>query len=92
VDHINRDKLDNRRVNLRVVDGSLSNANRPQAETAKNVYRDRHGRWQAKLKWRGQSITLGTFDTYEEGRAAVVAWRAQHPESLPPTTTERTRT
>lgn len=92
VDHVNRDRLDNRRTNLRVIDGSLSNANRPQAETAKNVYRTRYGRWETKVKWRGQRISLGTYATYDEGRAAVAAFRVEHPETLPPRKTERTPT
>lgn len=87
-DHINRDRLDNRQANLRAIDGSLSNANRPQAETAKNVYRMRN-RWQAKVKWRGERIALGTFATFEEGRAAVAAFRATHPETLPPQLLDR---
>lgn len=83
-DHLNRDKLDNRRGNLRVIDGSLSNANRSQAETARNVYPTRYGRWVAKVKWRRERHWLGTFSTEDDALAAVARWRAEHPETLPP--------
>lgn len=84
VDHLNRDRFDNRRANLRVIDGSLSNANRPQAERALNVYQTRRGRWEAKVKWRGERIHLGTHDEREDALAAVARWRGENPETLSP--------
>jgi hypothetical protein len=86
VDHLNRDRLDNRRENLRLVDGSLSNANRPQAVVpGVNVYRTRHGRYQVKFKWRGQVHYLGTFADQAAAEAHLEAYRRAHcPESIPP--------
>ena len=78
VDHINRDPLDCRRSNLRLVTPSQSNLNRatPVREMPLGVYRVRSGRYRAALK-RNRVITgLGTFDTPEQAAAAVEAARS----------------
>lgn len=86
VDHEDRDKLNNRRYNLRKVDGSTSNANRPQADgQLTSVFQVRSGRYQGHFRWRGKRHHVGTFDTAELAAAAVRAYRELHcPDSLPP--------
>lgn len=82
VDHINRDILDDRRSNLRVVDGSVSNANRSITMPG-CVYRSRSGRWEAKVMWRRQRVHLGTHDTKEAAMAAVHVWRTENGATPP---------
>lgn len=78
VDHINRDRLDCRRANLRLVTPSQSNLNRAIAarELPVGVHRIRSGRYQARLKRNRVQYHLGTFDTPEEAAAAVEAARS----------------
>jgi hypothetical protein len=74
VDHINRDILDCRRENLRVVTPTESNLNRRVAprDLPIGVYRTQGGkRFVAKLKRHRKSHSLGTYDTAEEAAAAV---------------------
>jgi HNH endonuclease len=63
IDHINRDKLDNRRVNLRSVTHSMNTMNRGLMQ-GRSRYRGisgTPGRWQAKLKIGGIELRLGQF-------------------------------
>lgn len=75
-DHINGDTLDCRRVNLRAVTASQSSANvRGSAASGfRGVYPCR-GKWQARAKFNGRMIHLGTFETPEEAYAVSSAWR-----------------
>ncbi|MFJ4617397.1 HNH endonuclease [Streptomyces sp. NPDC088812] len=78
VDHINRDRLDCRRANLRLVTPSQSNLNRTVAarDLPLGVYRTRTGRYQAALKRNRVIHHLGTFDTPAQAADAVAAARA----------------
>lgn len=76
VDHINGDRLDNRRSNLRVVDATTSNLNR--RVRGECVYPARSGRWQAKVSHYGRVHYLGTFPSHAEARRAVEDFRRQH--------------
>jgi hypothetical protein len=78
VDHINRDRLDCRRANLRLVTPSQSNLNRVIAtrELPVGVHRARSGRFTARLKRNRVTAYLGTFDTPEQAADAVAAARA----------------
>jgi hypothetical protein len=65
-DHINRDKLDNRRCNLRAVTRSRNHLNRSLSARnktgAKGVFLDRQrGLWRATIRIDGKSIELGRF-------------------------------
>lgn len=86
VDHINRDKLDNRRSNLRLVTASDSNLNRPQMDGEfVGVFMTRHGKFEAKFKWQGRRHYVGTFVTREEARDALRNYRRMYaPKSLVP--------
>lgn len=69
VDHINGDKLDNRIVNLRLVDksGNAQNARH------KGYFLDsRSGKYCAQIKLHGKAKWLGAFSTAEDARAAYL--------------------
>jgi hypothetical protein len=77
VDHINRNELDCRRSNLRLVTPTQSNLNR--VVTARDlpvgVYRTRNGKFDARIKRGRVSHHLGVFDSPEEAAGAVDAAR-----------------
>lgn len=77
VDHINQDKLDNRRENLRVVTSGHNKLNRSMASNtsgATGVYyyknEGRQKRWWAYLRLDGRRKSLGYFHTLEEASEA----------------------
>lgn len=78
-DHINRDRLDCRRVNLRAVTTAENSQNRAEftggASKYRGVYRGRSGRWTAGISIKGKSVYLGAFSSEEE--AAEVARQAR---------------
>lgn len=78
VDHINRDRLDNRRDNLRIVSPSESSSNVTGRAVSgfRGVYPQRSGRWQAKAKYKGVVYYLGTYDTPEEAAQVSQDWRS----------------
>lgn len=82
VDHINGNKLDNRRSNLCVVTGAQNSQNRRSYRGSfsrfRGVYRTPYGRWMAQSRFNGKLHYHGTFDTEEEAAMAASAWRAQH--------------
>lgn len=81
VDHINRDKLDNRRENLRVGDASLNAQNRVRppgrASRFRGVSRQRD-KWRATATIRGKQHFLGQFDREEDAAAAAAEFRSKH--------------
>ena len=62
VDHINRDKTDNRRENLRVVSKSLNNYNRDSKNNlGKGIYYDKCGeRYRACISINNKTLKLGS--------------------------------
>lgn len=83
VDHVNRNGLDNRRVNLRSATHSQNHANRPapRSNTSgyKGVSRTAEGRWSARITVDYQQRYLGTFvDPWDAAEAynaaAFQAW------------------
>lgn len=72
IDHINQNKLDNRRENLRLVDKEV-NMNNCQHALKGRGYKIVKGKFRAKFKINGKDIYLGTFDTPEEARRVYVA-------------------
>lgn len=65
VDHINRNKLDNRRGNLRICNSQQNLMNRPKLACGENEYKGvcktADGSWQAQIAMDGKSIYLGRF-------------------------------
>ena len=74
VDHINRNKLDNRRCNLRVVPQSTNVQNAggtPRgASGVRGVFRRPNGRFVAQITFCGKRIRIGTFNTLDDAITA----------------------
>lgn len=83
-DHINRNRLDNRRANLRPVSRLEHNQNMgghadSRYSTLRGVsFRPDRGKWRAYAQIAGQWFHLGYFDTELEAHEIVSAWRAEH--------------
>jgi hypothetical protein len=73
-DHISRDRLDNRRANLRCVTTSENGQNRSN-QAGSSIYRGvakhkRSGKWQTAIQINGKKVYLGYFvDEHEAGEA-----------------------
>ena len=74
VDHIDGDKLNNRRANLRLCSQADNTRNtrlgRNNTSGAKGVSLDVNGKWRARIWKDRKEIRIGTFDTVEEALAA----------------------
>ena len=68
IDHINGDKLDNRRCNLRIVTASENQRNRRNVKGY--TYCKRNKKWLAYLFLDGHFKNLGYFKTEEEAKEA----------------------
>ena len=72
VDHINRDGLDNRRENLRVVDHAENQRNsRVRAALGVRGVRKQYRRWQAYTTVNGRYIHIGMYESMEAATEAV---------------------
>ena len=69
VDHINRNKLDNRRENLRFVTRSQNSINRNHSSEFRGVFKT-FNKWRASIGVNRSNIKLGAFDTPEAAAAA----------------------
>jgi len=76
IDHINRDKSDNRIENLRRCTHStnqINTNNRQSSSGIRGVRRvEKTGRWMARIYKNGKEIRVGTFSTQEEASAAYM--------------------
>ena len=83
VDHINRDTLDNRKSNLRIVTVAENTANNGHP----GIYQIANGKWKVKLRRYGKhyySYGAG-FDTYEEAvvfRDSILSFVENHKDEL----------
>ena len=80
-DHINGDKLDNRKSNLRIVTRSQNrmNQHKPRKNKYKGVsFSEKENKWQASLGTRDNRIWAGYHDTQEEAARAYNAAAKQH--------------
>ncbi len=65
VDHINWDKLDNRRENLRVISFRENNLNHKNLFAGVSFHKA-SGKWRAYAYYYKKQISLGLFNTYQE--------------------------
>ena len=75
IDHINRNPLDNRRENLRIVTVQQNCMNQGIRKTNKSgvagvCWHKNVNKWQAKIAYKYKQIHLGCFDTLEEATKA----------------------
>lgn len=69
VDHIDRDKCNNQRHNLRFATRSENQANKGVQVNNSSGYKGvtfHHGKWQARIRYQGQRIHLGRFESAKE--------------------------
>jgi len=83
VDHINGDRADNRRCNLRIVTNSqnLQNRHGPTRVNRlgkRGVHATPNGTFRAHIGLGGKTIVLGTFKTIEEADRAAKTGRAKY--------------
>jgi hypothetical protein len=74
IDHINRDKADNRIENLRDIqpDANLRNNGNPRGTGLLGAYRARGKKFYSQVSRGGRSKRLGSFDTAKEAHEAFV--------------------
>ena len=81
VDHLNGDRLDNRKCNLRVCTHQQNMVNRKFPVNNTSGYRGvswsaRHGKWRAGIKRFGKTRHLGFFEDRQQASAAYERARA----------------
>lgn len=74
IDHIDQNKQNNRISNLRICDHSL---NRMNTRTTKGFSRFRD-KFQARFKFQGKTVYLGTFETEEQAKEAYQKRKNQY--------------
>lgn len=83
VDHINRDKMDARRSNLRFLTQAQNSQNQGPRRGGTSIHRGVsfnrvQRKWIVMHKLRGENVYGGVFDTEEEAAEVARAWRAEH--------------
>ena len=81
-DHINGNKLDNRRANLRIVTAATNGQNKGKRTGVSSRHRNVSwnsgtGNWMVRLSVAGRRTYLGLFDDEDEAGRVAVAFRAQ---------------
>ena len=74
VDHVNRDRLDNRRANLRAVDTWINQHNKaikPGRSRVRGVSKTARGTYRARITINGHAHALGEYKDPERARRAV---------------------
>ena len=67
IDHINRNKLDNRRNNLREVTSRVNSLNKSKSrEFFGSTFLKHRNKWQAQIKINGKQTYLGVFNLESE--------------------------
>jgi hypothetical protein len=83
VDHINGDKLDNRKANLRIVTPQQSAQNTSPRRNSSSKYRGvtwrkEKNKWAAQAQLGGKNYYLGLFDSEIEAARVATEWRKKH--------------
>ena len=99
IDHINGDRFDCRKANLRFVSPSLNQVNRKRLNRnntsgVRGVSRStvcKSKPWRARIAVNNRSITLGYFASIEEARSARMAAELQYFGEACPTSTAQTQ-
>lgn len=83
VDHINRDGLDNRRSNLRVITPAQNMQNRRSRVGATSSFRGvywakNEQKWRAQVKVEGIKFCLGSYDSEEDAAKAASSFRQRY--------------
>lgn len=79
VDHINGNKLDNRRANLRVCTDAQNQQNLHHCGPHRGAsWHAKRGRWRARAMLDQKEHWLGYYDTEEEAAAIAAAFRREH--------------
>jgi hypothetical protein len=80
VDHINHNRLDNRKSNLRVGTVKMNNANvkSRRGPYSKGAYRLPKGNWKAQVNYSGKDVHLGVFTTQRAAWWAAEQWRREN--------------
>lgn len=78
IDHINGDKLDNRKSNLRLCSRGQNGLNKPQRSHSKQLYkgieyRKDVGKYTARINFKGKRYNLGHYVTPEEAASVYNA-------------------
>lgn len=80
VDHIDKNKLNNTKANLRIATNSINQHNAKAKSTSLSGVRGvswepSRNKWRSRVVLDGKYIHLGRFDTLEEAEAVVVEWK-----------------
>lgn len=80
IDHINRDRRDNRIANLRPATRQLNAQNRTSSRvfSFSGVYWMQRGKWAVKAKVRQKTVHLGTFESLLDAVAARISFERKH--------------
>lgn len=75
IDHINGNRLDNRKANLRPCTHSENQRNRRKTKVCSSPYKGvywhkRENKWVAQIRYEGKQKSLGRYQTAEEAAAA----------------------
>jgi hypothetical protein len=90
IDHISRDKLDNRRSNLRPATAQQQNWNQGiRTNNTSGVtgvdWIARQRKWRARIRINGKNLHLGLFDDLQDAKRARRAAELEHFEEFTPT-------
>ena len=88
VDHINNDRTDNRMPNLRLTDYKVNGMNRKidtnSSTGVRGVYKQSNGKYYAKAGLDYKNYHLGTFDSVQEAKEAVLKfWEGVSKDGTP---------
>ncbi len=83
VDHINRDRLDNQKSNLRIVTFIQNHQNRTSYKGSKSKYRGIYfhkfsGLWHARGSLNNKVYSIGYFKSEDEAGKAASDWRREN--------------